>query len=202
VRSWTLDPDPAVPVPSLGGGVCCIGDTVDPGSFDQRPIEARIDVLVYTSEPLDEPLDATGPVEVVLYVSSDARDTDFTVKLTDVYPDGRSMLLTDGIRRARFRESFEEARLMEPGKVYELTVDLWSTSIVFNRGHKIRVAVSSSNAPRFDPNPNTGRPLRADDETRVATNTLHVSSRYPSHVILPRYAGPEEGSLPTHGKEQ
>ena len=111
--------------------------------------------------------------------------SDFTVKLTDVYPDGRSMLVTDGILRARFRDSFERPELLQPGQIYELTVDLWSTSLVLNKGHRIRVAVSSSNAPRFEPNPNTG----GTDAPRVATNTLHLSSEHPSHILLPIYRG-------------
>ncbi len=178
--------DPKDPVPTVGGQNL----NIPKGPMDQRKVESRPDVLLFTSKTLTEPVEITGPVVATLYVSSDCPDTDFTVKLTDVYPDGRSMLLTDGIRRARFRESFEQASLLEPGKVYEVTVDLWSTSIVFNRGHRIRVAISSSNDPRFDPNPNTGKPLRADDQTRVATNTVHMSKRYPSHVVLPRYTGP------------
>jgi predicted acyl esterase len=177
--------DPKNPVPTIGGQNL----TIPKGPMDQRPVETRPDVLVFTTGTLDEPVEVTGRIFAKLYVASDCPDTDFTVKLTDVYPDGRSMLLTDGILRARYRESFTEEKLLEPGEVAELTVDLWSTSIVFNRGHKIRVAVSSSNDPRFDPNPNTGGPLRADDETRVATNTLYVSRQHPSHIILPRYKG-------------
>lgn len=180
--------DPKDPVPTVGGQNL----NLPKGPMDQRKVESRDDVLPFTSVALPEPVEITGRVRAKLYVSSDCPDTDFTVKLTDVYPDGRSMLLTDGILRARFRESFERESLLEPGKVYELTVDLWSTSIVFNRGHKIRVAVSSSNFPRFDPNPNTGAAFRADDRTRVATNTVYVSKRYPSHIVLPVYDGPAD----------
>ncbi len=175
--------DPNDPVPTVGGQNL----TIPKGPMDQREVESRPDVLVFTSDALTEPVEITGRVLAKLYVSSDCPDTDFTVKLTDVYADGRSMLLTDGICRARFRESLKRESFLEPGEVYEVTVDLWSTSIALHRGHKIRVAVSSSNDPRFDPNPNTGRPLRADDQTRIATNTIHVSARYPSHVVLPRY---------------
>src|SRR5262249_17083222 len=107
------------------------------------------------------------------------------VKLCDVYPDGRSMLVTDGILRARYRESFDKEAFLESGKVYELTVDLWSTSLVFNKGHRIRVAVSSSNSPRFEVNPNTDRPFRADKETRVATNAVHLSAKHASRIVLP-----------------
>ena len=173
--------DPQDPVPTEGGQNIYIGQ----GSRDQRGIESRPDVLTFTSAPLQEPLEITGALSATLYVSSDCPDTDFTVKLTDVYPDGRSMLLTDGILRARFRESLEREALLQPGQVYPLTVDLWSTSYVFNRGHCIRVAVSSSNAPRFEPNPNTGAPNLESGPTRVATNALHVSRLHSSHIVLP-----------------
>jgi uncharacterized protein len=175
--------DPAQPVPTVGGAE--LG--ADIGPRDQRSVESRSDVLVFTSDVLAEPLEVTGRIIARLYVSSDCPDTDFTVKLTDVYPDGRSMLVTDGILRARFRESFETEKLMEPGAVVEIPVDLWSTSLVFNKGHCLRIAVSSSNAPRFDPNPNTGHAFRADDGRRVATNTLYLSEKYPSHIVLPIY---------------
>jgi putative CocE/NonD family hydrolase len=173
--------DPANPVPTVGGAE--LGRDIGPK--DQRKVEARSDVLVFSTDALAEPVDVTGRLAAKLFVSSDCLDTDFTVKLTDVYPDGRSMLVTDGILRARFRESFTEENLLAPGTTYEITVDLWSTSLVFNRGHKIRVAVSSSNAPRFDPNPNTGHAFRADNERRVATNTIYFSKRCPSRIVLP-----------------
>ena len=180
--------DPHDPVPTVGGQNL----NIPKGPMDQRKVESRPDVLLFTTDTLPEPIEVTGRIRARLYIESDCPDTDFTVKLTDVYPDGRSMLVTDGILRARFREGFTNEVFMEPGKVYELTVDLWSTSIIFNRGHKIRVAISSSNDPRFDPNPNTGKPFRADKETRVATNTLHLSRKHPSHVILPMYQGTKE----------
>jgi predicted acyl esterase len=123
------------------------------------------------------------------YVSSDCPDTDFTVKLCDVYPDGRSMLVTDGVQKAKFRESCREAKWLTPGEVVELTVDMWSTSLVLAPGHRVRVCVSSSNYPRFDPNPNTGLAWAPEGKTRVATNTLHVSAQHASHIILPRYRG-------------
>lgn len=173
--------DPANPVPTVGGAE--LG--ADIGPKDQRKVESRNDVLVFSTDVLTDPVEVTGQVTTKLYVSSDCPDTDFAVKLTDVYPDGRSMLVTDGILRARFRESFEKEKLLEPGHIYEVTVDLWATSLVFNRGHRIRVDVSSSNAPRFDPNPNTGHPFRADKETRVATNTIYFSKQYPSRIVLP-----------------
>jgi predicted acyl esterase len=175
--------DPANPVPTIGGAE--LG--ADIGPKDQRKVELRDDVLVFSTDVLTEPFDVTGHLSARLFVSSDCPDTDFTVKLTDVYPDGRSMLVTDGVLRARFRESFAEEKLLEPGKIYEITVDFWSTALIFNRGHKIRVAVSSSNAPRFDPNPNTGHTFRADKDSRVATNTIYFSKQYPSRIVLPIY---------------
>jgi predicted acyl esterase len=175
--------DPKNPVPTVGGAE--LG--ADIGPRDQRKVETRSDVLLFTTDVLAEPLEVTGRIQATLYVSSDCPDTDFTVKLTDVYPDGRSMLVTDGIRRASLRESFSEEKLLETDKVYEIAVDLWSTALVFNRGHRIRVAVSSSNAPRFDPNSNTGRAFRSSTETRVATNTVHFSAKYPSRIVLPIY---------------
>jgi uncharacterized protein len=173
--------DPAKPVPTVGGAE--LG--MDIGPKDQRKLESRDDVLVFTTDVLQEPIEVTGRIVAKLYLSSDCPDTDFTVKLTDVYPDGRSMLVTDGILRTRFRQSFKEEKFLEPGTVYEISVDLWSTSLIFNKGHKIRVAVSSSNSPRFDPNPNTGNAFRADKETRVATNTICFSEKYPSRIMLP-----------------
>jgi len=142
-------------------------------------------VLCFTTEPLQEPLEVTGRVLARLFVSSDCPDTDFTAKISDVYPDGRSMLLTDGILRMRFREGFEAEKLMEPGITYEVTVDLWSTSIVFNTGHRIRVAISSSNSPRFEPNPNTGEPFRQSTLMRVALNSVYLDANHASRVILP-----------------
>jgi predicted acyl esterase len=176
--------DPAKPVPTVGGAEL----SRDIGPKDQRKVESRPDVLVFSTDPLTEPIEVTGRIAAKLFVSSDCPDTDFTVKLTDVYPDGRSMLVTDGILRARYHKSFKEENFLEAGKVYELTVDLWSTSLIFNKGHRIRVAVSSSNSPRFEPNPNTGHAFRADNEKRVATNTLHLSQKHPSHIVLPIYS--------------
>jgi putative CocE/NonD family hydrolase len=180
-ESKTYRYDPKDPTPSRGGQNLLIAA----GPMDQRPVEKRTDQVLFTSEPLGQPLEATGPIKARLYISSDCPDTDFAVKLCDVYPDGRSMLVTDGILRARYRKSFEKDELMEPGEAYAIDVDLWSTSLIFNKGHRIRIAVASSNAPRFEPNPNTGRLPRVDAETRVATNTIHLSASRPSHVKLP-----------------
>jgi predicted acyl esterase len=173
--------DPQKPVPTLGGQ-----NLFGPkGPADLRSIESRPDVLVYSTDVLKEPVEATGHILAELAISSDCPDTDFAVLLADVYPDGRSMLVTDGILRARFRKSFEKEEFLKPGEVADLSVDMWSTSLVFNKGHKIRVLVTSSNAPRFDPNPNTGHEFRVDKETRVANNTVHLSATHASKIVLP-----------------
>lgn len=177
--SFVYDPDN--PVPTVGGANLFL----DKGPYDQREVEARPDVLVFTSAPLTEPMEVTGRVTATLYVASSAPDTDFTVKLCDVYPDGRSMLILDGIRRARFRDSDRFESRMVPGRVYLLEVDLWSTSLIVNKGHRIRVSVSSSNVPRFDANPNTGLPWLADQTPVKAVNTVLLSADYPSRILLP-----------------
>lgn len=179
--------DPENPVPTRGGQNLLIAR----GPMDQRPVESRSDVLLFTSEPLTEPLEVTGRITASLFVSSDCPDTDFTVKLSDVYPDGKSLLVTDGIRRASLRNSYEQHEPLAAGEVYELEVDLWSTSLIFNKGHQIRIAVSSSNSPRFEPNPNTGAPHLISGKTRIATNTLHLSNKRPSRIILPIYKDPD-----------
>jgi len=173
--------DPKNPVSTIGGANLMISK----GPKDQRPVENRPDVLLFETPVLEKPVEVTGRVKVKLWVSSTARDTDFTAKLTDVYPDGRSMLVLDGILRMRHRNSFKKSELMKPGEIYEIEIDLWSTSIVFNKGHRIRLAVSSSNSPRFEPNPNTGRPSGTDEKTIVATNTIYLDAAHPSHIILP-----------------
>jgi hypothetical protein len=138
---------------------------------------------------------AQPPAQARLFVSSDCPDTDFTVKLSDVYPDGKSLLVTDGIRRASLRNGYEKHEPLTAGEVYELEVDLWSTSLIFNKGHRIRIAVSSSNSPRFEPNPNTGDPHPIPGKTRVAANTLHVSNKHPSQIVLPIYSDPSASQL-------
>ena len=173
--------DPKNPVPTTGGPQL----TLPAGPKDQRPVESRYDVLVFSTEPLTSPVEVTGKVLLKLYVSSDCPDTDFVGKLCDVYPDGRSYNVCEGILRARFRNSFSKPEFMERGKVYPLTVDLWSTSIVFNKGHRIRIHVTSSNAPGWDPNPNTGEPFRASSRVRVARNTIYLGGKHASHVLLP-----------------
>ncbi len=174
--------DPNDPVPTTGGANLALAPI---GPYDQREVEARKDVLVYTTEPLKEPVEVTGPVRMVLYASSSARDTDFTAKLVDVSPDGLAWNLTDGIVRARYRNSDIEPELIEPNRVYRYLIDLWVTSNVFLEGHRIRVEISSSNFPRFDRNPNTGKPFGQDAEVITAAQTIYHNADYPSHLLLP-----------------
>ena len=177
--------DPEYPAPTLGGCTCCNSEFVSWGAYDQRPVEYRNDVLVFTSEPLKEDLEVTGPVSVNLYASTDARDTDFTAKLVDVHPDGYAVNLCDGIIRGRYRETTERQKLLEPGKVYEFTIDLWPTSNVFLTGHRVRVDISSSNFPRFDRNPNTGNTFGRDAEMKIANQRIYHDADHPSHIVLP-----------------
>jgi len=177
--------DPMNPVPSYGGNVCCTGNAITAGAFDQRKNESRPDILVYSTEPLREGLEVSGPIEVTLYVSSDAKDTDFTVKLIDVYPDGRAYNLDETIQRMRYREGYDKPKVwMEQGKVYKVTLQPMNTSNYFEAGHRIRIEVSSSNFPRFDRNLNTGG--RNYDETRsvIARNAVHHSKQYPSAIKI------------------
>ena len=181
--------NPDFPTPTRGGCNCCNPEIVDWGAFDQRPVEFRNDVLVYTSEPLEEDLEVTGPVVAKIYASTDARDTDFTAKLVDVHPDGYAVNLCDGIIRGRYRESTSAQRLLEPGTVYEFTIDLWPTSNVFLKGHRIRVDIASANFPRFDRNPNTGSRFGEDAETRVAHQRVLHDGPHASHILLPVIPG-------------
>jgi putative CocE/NonD family hydrolase len=148
-------------------------------------VEARPDVLVYSTPALDKDQEVTGPVKLTLFASSSAVDTDFTAKLVDVAPDGVAHNLTEGILRARYRESTAAAKPIVPGKIYEYTIDLWSTSNVFFKGHKIRLEVSSSNFPRFDRNLNTGKPASTNSTFVKATNTIYHDSTHPSALVLP-----------------
>jgi len=176
--------DPLNPVPSLGGNVCCLGDTLTPGSFDQRPVEARQDVLVYTSAPLEEDLEVSGPVEVVLYVSSNARDTDFTAKLVDVEPDGTALNLDETIQRARYREGYDREVFLEDGQMVELRLGPMATSNVFQAGHRIRLEVSSSNFPRYARNLNVGGNNAIATKAVVAANAVHYGADSPSRIVL------------------
>jgi hypothetical protein len=179
--SDTYNYDPKNPVPTVGGALL-FGKK---GPMDQRAIGGRKDVLKFQSPVLDAPVEVTGPVTVELWAESDCPDTDWTTKLVDVYPDGTERLVLDSALRARFREGFDKEVFMKKGEVYKFKIDLWSTSLIFNKGHRIAVHISSSNDPKFDPNPNTGKPMRADGETRLATNTIHHSKAYTSRILLP-----------------
>jgi putative CocE/NonD family hydrolase len=177
--------DPMNPVPTVGGPLCCDSEHLGPGPRDQRTVEARSDVLVYSTPPLDRDLEVTGPVTLDLFASSTAVDTDFTGKLIDVGPDGFARNLTEGIVRARYRDSRTEAKPIEAGKAIEYKIDLWSTSNVFLKGHSIRVEVSSSNFPRFDRNLNTGKSAATSDAAVKATNTILHDAEHPSALVLP-----------------
>ena len=187
--------DPMNPVPSYGGNVCCTGNAVTGGAFDQRKMELRPDILVYTSEPFKEGTEVSGPIDVTLYVSSDAKDTDFTVKVLDVYPNGPAYNLDETIQRVRYREGYDKPTVwMEPGKVYKVALQPMVTSNYFEAGHRIRIEVSSSNFPRFDRNMNTGGNNYDEVKGVVAHNAVHHSAQYPSQVtisVVKRQAGRE-----------
>ena len=177
--------DPSFPVPSYGGNVCCTGNAVQGGSFDQRQLETRHDILVYSTDPLETGVEVSGTVEITVYVSSDVRDTDFTVKLLDVCPNGSAYNLDETIQRARYREGYDKEVFMEKGKVCELAISPISTSAYFAPGHRIRIEISSSNFPRFARNLNTGGNNYDEIDGVVAHNSVHHSSSYPSHIRLP-----------------
>jgi uncharacterized protein len=179
--------DPRRPVPSLGGRVMLPTTANAAGPVDQRPVEDRDDVLCFTSPVLTEPLEVTGHVKLTLFASSSAPDTDFTGKLVDVFPDGRAIFLTDGITRARYRNSLAEPELLTPGEPYQLSMDLSVTSNVFLPGHRIRLEVSSSNFPRFDRNTNTGGVIadESEDQATVAVNRVLHGPGYLSQLTLP-----------------
>jgi len=196
--------DPAHPVPTLGGNLSSQGALASAGATDQRcrrdlwtcadeaPLSARKDILVFATAPLAQDLEITGPLVVKLWASSDSPDTDFTAKLIDVYPPsadfpaGIDLNIGDGIVRARFRDGpTSEARMLEPGKAYELTIEMYPTSILLRRGHRIRLDISSSNFPRFDVNPNTGEPLNDNRSSRIAENTVYLDPAHPSRILLP-----------------
>jgi putative CocE/NonD family hydrolase len=177
--------DPANPVATIGGPLCCDSQHLAPGPRDQRPNEARDDVLIFSTAPLTRDFEVTGPVSLELYARSSAVDTDFTAKLVDVWPDGFAQNLTEGIVRGRYRDSQEKAQLMNPGQVYKFSIDLWSTSDVFRKGHMLRLEVSSSNFPRFDRNLNTGEDAEFARRHVPATNTIYHDAQHPSALVLP-----------------
>jgi putative CocE/NonD family hydrolase len=177
--------DPMKPVTSYGGNVCCTGTAIQAGAFDQRQMETREDILVYTSEPFKEGIELSGPIVPTLYVSSDAKDTDFTVKVIDVYPDGRAYNLDESIQRMRYRDGYTKPVVwMEPGKVYKVTLQPLTTSNFFEAGHRLRIEVSSSNFPRFDRNLNTGGKNYDEIKGVVARNAVHHSKQYPSQITV------------------
>ena len=190
-------------MPTIGGNISSAEGIMLQGGWDQRggphvwnhpdpiPLSARNDVVVFRTEPLEKDVEVTGEIEVRLFASSSAVDTDFTAKLVDVYPpsadwpDGFDLNIGDGIVRGRFRESLREEKPLEPGHVHEFTILLYPTSNVFKRGHRIRVDISSSNFPRFDVNPNTGEPLGRQRLSRVADQAIHHDAGHQSRIILP-----------------
>jgi len=177
--------DPANPVPSYGGNVCCTGNAVTGGAFDQRKMEARGDILVYTSAPLKEGIEVSGPIGATFYVSSDVKDTDVTVKILDVYPDGTAYNLDETIQRLRYRDGYEKPPVwMENGKVYKVAIQPMNTSNYFPAGHRLRIEVSSSNFPRFDRNLNTSGNNYDEVSGVVAHNVVHHSREYPSEVSI------------------
>ena len=177
--------DPMNPVPTHGGGFCCLGADYKPGAVDQRALETRNDILVYSTGPLKQGMEVSGPVDVTLYISSDARDTDVTVKLIEVLPDGTAYNIDDNIQRVRYREGYDKPPVwMEKGKVYKVTLQPMETSNYFAAGHQLRIEISSSNFPRYDRNLNTGGNNFDESQGIVAHNVVHHSSVFPSSVTL------------------
>ena len=177
--------DPTNPTPTVGGPLCCDGEHLAPGPRDQSAVEARADVLVYSTPPLAQDLEVTGPVQLELFAKSSAVDTDFTAKLVDVWPNGFIQNLTEGIVRARYRSSQEKPELMHPGQPYRFTIDLWATSNLFLKGHQLRLEISSSNFPRFDRNLNTGQDSVVAGKPVRATCTIYHDTEHASTLILP-----------------
>ncbi|NNC70948.1 MAG: CocE/NonD family hydrolase, partial [Flavobacteriaceae bacterium] len=181
----TFTYDPMDPVPSVGGNVCCMGNGLDGGAFDQQEVELRNDVLVYSTPPLTEAIEVSGFIEASIYVSSDAKDTDFTMKLIDVYPDGTAFNLDETIQRVRYREGYDKEVFMKKDQVYKVNLTPMSTSNLFKKGHRIRIEISSSNFPRFARNLNTGGINYAESKSVIANNKVHHSRKYPSKIRLP-----------------
>jgi putative CocE/NonD family hydrolase len=195
--------DPKKPVPTLGGNLSSQGSLAFAGAADQRcrldfwlcsdakPLSSRPDILVFQTPLLDKDLEVTGRLVVNLWAATDGRDTDFTAKLVDVYPpngdypQGVDLNISDSIVRGRYRKGPGTAELLTPGRAYEFTIEMYPTSLVFKRGHRIRLDISSSNFPRFDVNPNTGEPLNNNRRWRVARNTIYLDRQHPSHIALP-----------------
>jgi putative CocE/NonD family hydrolase len=176
--------DPKNPVPTIGGRLCC-GVAVPPGPFDQRPNESRPDVLMFSTAPLEKDLEVTGFISLDVYASTSAIDTDFTALLADVDESGYARFLTDGVVRARYRDGTERPEEVVPGKVYKYTIDLWATSNLFKKGHRLRLYISSSNFPRFNRNPNTGESMLGASRMVDARQTVYHDGKYSSALILP-----------------
>ena len=177
--------DPANPCPTLGGNNL----SIERGPMDQRKVERREDAVVFTSDALDKPVEITGRLWAKIFVSSSAVDTDLSVRICDVYPDGRSMLMAEGIQRLRYRKSREQPEPLMPGQIEEVTVDCWSTSLILNTGHRVRVMITSSNFPRFDVNPGTGKPWSDGGEKVKQINRIHCDAEHPSRLLVPVVAG-------------
>ena len=183
-RAETYDYDPEHPVPTIGGRLCC-GLSLPPGPFDQSPNERRADVLVFSTAPLQKDTEVTGFITAELYAASSAKDTDFTALLVDVDRSGYARFLTDGVVRARYRNTTNQPEAIVPGKIYKYTIDLWATSNVFKAGHTIRIYLSSSNFPRFNRNLNTGEPIFGSTKMVQAKQTIYHDAQHPSAIMLP-----------------
>jgi putative CocE/NonD family hydrolase len=174
--------DPKDPVPTLGGNIM---ESTLRGPYDQSPLDDRNDVLRFVTQTFSEPMEITGPISAELYAATDSTDTDYMAKLIVVKPDGEAFNLVDGVIRARYREGFEKPRLIEPGKVYQYSIDMWATSYVLMPGDRLRIDITSSNFPRLARNLNTGAEFARTTKTKVAHQTIHMSDQYPSHIVLP-----------------
>ncbi len=170
------------PVPTLGGNIM---ESSLRGPYDQAPLDDRKDILRFVTAPFEEPTEITGPISAELYAASDSKDTDFMAKLIVVKPDGMAFNLVDGVIRARYREGFEEEKLIEPGEVYKYSIDMWATSYVLAPGDRLRIDITSSNFPRLARNLNTGAPFGKSTEMKLALQTVYMSEEYPSQVMLP-----------------
>ncbi|PHI21425.1 acylase [Lewinellaceae bacterium SD302] len=197
--------DPMNPVMSYGGNVCCTGDAVKGGAYDQQEMELRDDILVYTSEPLKEGMEVSGFINSTIYLSSDVKDTDVTLKLIDVYPDGKAYNLDETIQRVRYREGYDKEVFMKKGEVYKVALTPLSTSNYFAPGHRIRIEISSSNFPRFTRNLNTGGNNYDESEGVIANNRIHHSKEYPSSIelpVVPKKMAAETPKRPRRAKPQ
>jgi len=177
--------DPSNPAPTIGGPLCCDSAHLEPGPRDQHTLETRQDVLIYSTPALADDVEVTGPVRLDLFAKSSAVDTDFVAKLVDVNPDGFAQNLSEGIVRARYRNSQHTPELLKPGEIYQFSIDLWATSNVFRRGHRLRLEISSSNFPRFDRNTNTGDDTAHARKFALAENAIFHDAGHPSALILP-----------------